>query len=308
MKIAIAGGTGFIGRRLVETLHRDGHSLVLLVRDRSRAERLFPKVFFPNVEYQSLANQRADQTWQASLSGVDGVINLAGEPIAGSPWTNQVKAKIKDSRVQFTQTLVAAIANAQPRPQFLVNGSAIGFYGTSLTKVFDEYSFGGNDFLAQVCQAWEMAADQASDLGLRVIKLRTGLVLGSGGILERLLPIFKLGLGGQIGSGRQWFSWIDRDDLVAMIQLVITRPDLSGVFNGTAPQPVTNAEFTQTLAEVLGRPAILPVPDFVLQIALGESSILALEGQKVLPQKAQLAGFKFAFPDLKSCLVKVLQQ
>ncbi|MDX1976381.1 MAG: TIGR01777 family oxidoreductase [Pseudanabaenaceae cyanobacterium bins.68] len=300
MKIAIAGATGFIGRRLVEALHRDGHSLLLLVRDRRRAERLFPAAFFPRV-------QCMEDNGQPGLDGIDGVINLAGEPIAGSAWSDQVKTKIKDSRVQVTQNLVAAIANAQPRPQFLINGSAIGFYGTSLTKVFDEYSFGGEDFLAQVCQAWETAADRATELGVRVIKLRTGLVLGAGGILERLLPIFKLGLGGQLGSGKQWFSWIDRDDLVAMIQFLIDKPDLSGVFNGTAPQPVTNAEFTKILAEVLERPALLPVPDFVLQIALGEAAMLALEGQKVLPQKAQLAGFKFAYPELKNCLVRILK-
>jgi uncharacterized protein len=305
MKIAIAGATGFVGKRLVETLHKNGHDLVLLVRDHAKAEKMFPALFFPQVQvisYQPLALTG----WQSCLNGVDGVINLAGTPIAGSPWSEKVKADILESRQLGTRILVQAIAAASPRPQVLINGSAIGFYGTDLTKQFDEYSFAGQDFLAKVCQAWEAEADIATNSGVRVVKLRTGLVLGNGGVLERILPIFKLGLGGKIGSGKQWFSWIDRDDLVNLIQFLMAQAQLNGVYNGTAPNPVTNAEFTEALAKATGRPAFLPVPDFVLQLALGEASVLALSGQKVLPKKAELAGFKFEYRQISDCLTKIL--
>jgi uncharacterized protein len=305
MKIAIAGATGFVGKRLVETLHKNGHDLTLLVRDRSLAEKMFPQTFFPQVlvvKYEPLV--LAD--WQKSLNGLDGVINLAGSPIAGKFWSEKVKTEIFESRQLTTRILVQAIANANPRPQVLINGSAIGFYGTDLTKEFDEYSFAGKGFLAKVCQAWEKEADSATELGLKVIKLRTGLVLGNGGILERILPIFQLGLGGRIGSGNQWFSWIDRDDLVNLIQFLLTQPQLSGIFNGTAPNPVTNADFTLALAKVLDRPAFLPVPEFVLQLVLGEASILALAGQKVLPKKVELAGFKYEYRHISACLNKII--
>jgi uncharacterized protein len=305
MKIVIAGATGFVGKRLVETLHKNGHSLTLLVRDRAKAEKMFPLTFFPQVQvvaYEPLV--LAD--WQKSLNGVDGVINLAGVPIAGKPWSEKVKTEILESRQLTTRVLVQAIANASDRPQVLINGSAIGFYGTDLTKEYDEYSFAGKDFLSKICQAWETEADVATSLGLRVIKLRTGLVLGNGGILERILPIFQLGLGGKIGSGNQWFSWIDRDDLVNLIQFLLNQPQLSGVFNGTAPNPVTNAEFTLALAKAIDRPAFLPVPEFVLQLALGEASILALAGQKVLPKKVELAGFQFEYRQISACLQKIV--
>jgi len=305
MKIAIAGATGFVGKRLVEILHKNGHSLVLLARDQAKAQKMFPQAFFAQVQvvgYHPLILG----SWQQALNGIEAVINLAGSPLSGSAWTEKVKADILASRQLGTRVLVQAIANANPRPQVLINGSAIGFYGTDLTKEFDEYSFAGKDFLAQVCQAWETEADMAANLDLRVIKLRTGLVLGDGGILERILPIFKLGLGGKLGTGKQWFSWIERDDLVDLIEFLLTQPQLAGIYNGTAPNPVTNAEFTEALAQAVGRPAFLPVPEFVLQIALGEASVLALAGQKVLPKKVELAGFKFSYPQILPCLNKIL--
>jgi uncharacterized protein len=305
MKIAIAGATGFVGKRLVETLHKNGHSLVLLARNRSKAEKMFPQAFFERVQVVGYEPLELGG-WQQALNGMDAVINLAGSPLSDSAWTEKVKADILASRQVGTRILVQAIANANPRPQVLINGSAIGFYGTNLTKEFDEYSFGGKDFLAQVCQAWESEAEVAADLGVRVIKLRTGLVLGDGGILTKILPLFKLGLGGKLGSGKQWFSWIDRDDLVELIQFLLTNPQLSGVYNGTAPHPITNAEFTDALAQTVGRPAFLPVPEFALQLALGESSILALAGQKVLPKKAELAGFKFVYRQILPCLKQIL--
>jgi len=305
MKVAVTGGTGFVGVRLIEMLHRLGDRPVLLTRNPERAQRMFPATFFPNVTvvgYDPL--QGGD--WAQALASCDAVVNLAGAPIADIPWNAARKQAIRESRVQGTEVLVEAIAQVNPRPRVLVSGSAIGYYGVDPVKEFDEYSFPGEDFLATVCKDWERAADRASDLGLRVVKLRTGLVLGYGGVLARLLPLFQNGLGGVVGSGRQWFSWIHRDDLVNLIVFALTTDRLLGALNGTAPNPVTNRELTQTLAQVLQKPAFLPVPAIALQVLYGEAAILVLEGQKVLPKKALQNGFRFAYPELPMALRQIL--
>ncbi len=305
MKIAIAGGTGFVGTRLVERLHSQGDTILLLSRHAAKARRQFPSDLFPRVEVAAYTPTQAGD-WYQAISGCDGVVNLAGEPIVAGRWTAARKQAIRDSRRLTTQRLVEAIAAAAVRPKVLVNGSAIGAYGTSETKEFDEYSYTGSDFLAQACKDWEAAADEATPLGVRVVKLRAGIVLGYGGALARLLPLFQLGLGGAIGTGKQWFSWIHRDDLARLIAFALHDSRIVGVLNGTAPHPVTNAEFTQALAQAVGRPAFLPVPAAALQIAFGEAAVVVVEGQKVLPQKALLNGFVFRYPRIEEALAQIL--
>ena len=301
MAIAVIGGTGFIGTRLVEQLSAQGETVKLFSRNLDKASRLFPSVFFPQVQMADYGN------WSQDLSGCRAVVNLAGASIAGRRWTAPVKREILDSRVQTTRKLAEALKQVSSPPSVVINASAIGYYGTDLNKTFDEYSFAGSGFLAEVCQAWEQEADAIANLGIRLVKLRIGVVLGYGGALARILPIFRSGVGGVIGSGQQWFSWVHRDDLVRLILFAIAEPNLQGVVNGTAPEPVTNAEFTKALAEVLSCPAFLPVPAIALQVLLGESASIILDGQKVLPLKAQTNGFKFEYPDIRSALKQILQ-
>lgn len=301
MAIAVIGGTGFIGTRLVEQLTAQGEQVILISRYPDSACRKFPKVFFPKVQIAGYDN------WSEMLADCRAVVNLAGSSIAGRRWTAQVKQDILNSRVLTTRKLAEALKHTSPRPAVVVNASAIGYYGTDLQKTFDEYSFAGSGFLAEVCQAWEKEAEAIANLGIRLVKLRIGVVLGYGGALARILPIFRAGVGGIIGSGKQWFSWVHRDDLVNLILFAIANPNLQGAVNGTVPEPVTNAEFTEALAEVLSCPAFLPVPAIALQVLFGEAASIILEGQKVLPLKAQTNGFQFTYPDIRSALKQILQ-
>jgi uncharacterized protein (TIGR01777 family) len=305
MTLAITGGTGFIGTHLVEYALSQGRQVILLARDKSKAERLFPPVFFPKVTCVTYDPYQMGE-WVQALAGCEAVVNLAGASIAGRRWTRAVKAEIRRSRVETTKVLVQALQTLDQPPPVLVNASAIGFYGSDANKTFDEYSFAGNGFLADVCQGWEQAVDVGLPSTVRAVKVRIGVVLGYGGALARILPIFQAGAGGVIGSGKQWFSWIHRSDLVRLILWSIDNPAIKGVVNGTAPQPVTNAEFTTALAQVLGRPAFLPVPALALQVLLGESASVILEGQRVIPQKAQLNGFQFLYPDIVSALQEII--
>lgn len=304
MRVVVAGGTGFVGVKLVERLNSLGDRVTILARNVKKAERQFPKSFFPHVDVVGYTPQ-APGDWTKVLSDCDGVVNLAGASIADKSWTDQYKQEILSSRQLGTRQLVKAIESASPRPKVLVNASAIGYYGNDANKVFDEYSFAGTDFLASVCKAWEAEAEVANSL-LRVVRLRSGIVLGNGGVLAKILPLFQLGLGGKLGSGQQWFSWIHRDDLVSLIIFALTNNNVANALNGTAPNPVTNEEFTKTLAKVIDRPAFLPAPAFALQLALGESATLALEGQKVLPKKAEINGFKWQYPTIEAALSQIL--
>jgi uncharacterized protein (TIGR01777 family) len=307
MKIIITGATGFVGQRLVPALHQAGHQLTLLVRDRPRAERLFPSSAFPNLTAIAY-DATASGDWQAAVNGQEGVINLAGEPIA-ERWTPQYKKAILTSRQVSTEKLVEAIAKADQKPQVMISGSAIGYYGTSETATFTETSPAGNDFLAEVCQAWEAAAQPVQALGVRLVILRIGIVLGAdGGALGKMLPPFKLFAGGPLGSGDQWFSWIDREDLVRLIDLALLNPTVAGTFNATAPEPVRMKAFCQTLGQVLGRPSWLPVPDLALELLLGEAAKLVLEGQQVLPQAISTTNFTFQYPTLAASLKQILSQ
>ncbi len=304
MKIVITGATGFVGTKLVERLHALGDRPVVLARNPQKASNLFPAAKFPNVEVVGYDPFKLGE-WAQAISGSDAVVNLAGEPLAGVRWTDKRKQEILDSRVLTTQVLVEAIAKASPRPTVLISGSAIGCYGTSLDKSFDEYSYIGNDFLANICKQWEAAADPVTDMGLRLVKLRTGIVLGMGGAIAKMLPIFQVGGGGKIGSGKQWFSWIHRDDLVELIIFALTNQQVSGALNGTAPQPVTNEEFTIAFAKALKRPAFLPVPAAALILVFGEGATVLLDGQKVLPKKAELNQFNFKYANINTALGQI---
>lgn len=306
MKIAITGATGFVGTRLVEKLNAEGHQILVFTRNPERARRVFPASAFPNLEIAAYTPIQSGD-WQQKVAGCDAVVNLAGEPIS-ERWSPEHKKAILESRQLGTRKIVEAIAQAEPTPGVLVNASAIGYYGTSETATFDENSPPGNDFLAQVCQAWEAEASKVKEAGVRLVILRFGIVLGNGGALARMIPPFKLFAGGPIGSGRQWFSWIHRDDLVNLIIEALKRPEIEGTFNATAPNPVRMSQLSQTLGEVIHRPSWLPVPDFALELLLGEGSKVVLEGQQVLPKATEAIGFQYRYPTLKSALVDIISQ
>ena len=304
MKIAITGATGLVGSRLVEKLNREGHQILVFTRNPDKAQKVFPASAFPNLEIVKYTPQESGD-WQQLISGCDAVINLAGEPIA-ERWTPQQKQAIMASRQIGTRKLVEAIAIAEQKPQVLVSGSAIGYYGTSDTAAFDENSPSGNDFLAQVCQNWETEAQKVTELGVRLVILRIGIVLAEGGALGKMIGPFKMFAGGPIGKGKQWFSWIHRDDLVNLICQAIDKSDMSGVYNATSPNPVRMNQLCQTLGEVMNRPSWLPVPEFVLEVLLGDGAKVVLEGQQVLPQKTQATGFNYQYTDLKSALAEII--
>ena len=307
MKVAIAGATGFVGSRLVERLHSEGHSVLVLARDSERARRVFPASAYPNLEIVAYTPAESGE-WQNSIAGCDGVVNLAGVPIAEERWTAARQQAILDSRKLTTAKLAEAIANANPKPSVLVSASAIGYYGTSETAEFDENSPAGDDFLATVCKDWESAAQSVKNAGTRLAILRLGIVLGKGGALAKMLPPFKLFAGGPIGTGKQWFSWIHRDDVVNLILYALQNPQIEGVLNATAPNPVRMNELCQTLGAVLQRPSWLPVPGFALELLLGDGAKVVLEGQKVLPKRTLASGFQYQYPNLKSALEEILSR
>ncbi|MBW4657203.1 MAG: TIGR01777 family oxidoreductase [Drouetiella hepatica Uher 2000/2452] len=310
MKVAVTGATGFVGSRLVDRLQQAGHEVLVLSRDADRARRAFPTAAFPKVEVIAYSPLQSGD-WQQQISGCDGVVNLAGAPIAESRWTPERKREILESRTLGTQRIVEAIAQANPKPSVLVNSSAIGYYGTSETATFDETSPPGEDFLAQVCVDWETEAEKVKDSDTRLVILRTGIVLGMGGAIAKMLIPFRLFAGGPLGKGRQWFSWIHREDLVNLIVAALTQPapsqpEMAGVYNATAPNPVRMGELCQTMGQLLNRPSWLPVPDFALEALLGEAAKVVLEGQEVVPKRAQASGFQYQYPTLKQALEEIL--
>ena len=281
MRILITGGTGLIGRHLCKALLAEGHQLTVLSR---HPETVAVKCGAAVQAISSLNEWLPDRTF-------DAVINLAGEPIVDAYWSQQRKQVLRDSRIGLTGKLVQCIAAAKQKPSVLLSGSAVGYYGDSGDVELDETASAGNDFAAQLCVDWEAAALAAEKHGVRVCLLRTGLVLSaSGGLLERMLLPFKLGLGARLGSGRQWMSWIHIADYVASVLRLLNDDQMRGPFNMTAPQPVTNAEFTRTLAKSLHRPAFLFAPEPVLRLVMGERAALLVEGQRVFPANLVAAG------------------
>jgi uncharacterized protein (TIGR01777 family) len=240
-----------------------------------------------------------------SIANADAIVHLAGEPVA-QRWTPEVKNKIRESRVGGTRRLVEALAKQKHRPAALVSSSAAGFYGSRGDEILTESSAPGSDFLAEVCQQWENHAAAAESLGIRVARIRTGIVLGKGGgALEQMLPPFKAFVGGRLGSGKQWMSWIHLDDLVGIICHALDNP-VSGAVNGTAPNPVTNTDFTSELARALHRPAIFPVPEFAIKTIFGEMAGIVLASQRILPKAAEGAGYQFRYPQLGPALRAVV--
>lgn len=306
MKVAVTGATGFVGSRLVERLQAEGHDVLVLSRDGDHARKVFPTDAFPRVEVLTYTPLESGD-WQQSISGCQGVVNLAGAPIA-ERWSDAHKRAIIDSRQVGTQKIVEAIAKADVKPSVLVNSSAIGYYGTSETATFDETTdpVDPDDFLSKVCQAWEAAAHKAAASGTRVVILRTGIVLGMGGAIAKMLPPFRMFAGGPIGSGKQWFSWIHRDDLVNLMLKALIDGQMQGVYNATSPNPLRMGEFCQVLGEVMNRPSWLPVPDFVLETLLGDGAQVVLEGQQVLPKRTQTTGFEYQYPNAKTALQDIL--
>ena len=301
MKIAIAGATGFVGSRLVEQLQAQGDRVVVLTRSPEVASRRFPQAEV--VGYNPLKSGE----WQTAIDGCDAIVNLAGEPIAEKRWTPAQKRVMLESRQIGTQKIVEAIEKATVKPPVLINASAIGYYGTSETSKFDETSPAGTDFLAEVCTKWEAAAQAASVTGTRVVILRLGIVLGeNGGALGKMLAPFSAFVGGPIGSGKQWFSWIHRDDVVKLIISGLKDPQMQGIYNATAPNPVTMTGFADTLGAVMNRPSWLPVPNFALEALLGEGAIVVLQGQQVIPTQTLAQGFEFKYPTLKTALAAIL--
>lgn len=302
MKLLLLGCSGFVGRDLVPYLLELGHQCTLVSRRESPlpvppGERLVCLRLDPSdpVSWQQEALRQA-------LAAADGVVNLAGEPIAEKRWTEAHQRLLMDSRVRTTEALAAAMAPLRQPPRVLVQASAVGYYGTSASAVFREDSPAGSDFLAQVCQRWEAAAAKVPS-GVRLVTLRIGIVLGpDGGALAKMLPVFRLGFGGPIGSGQQWMSWIHRHDLARLIATALEDSSYSGTYNAVAPQPSRMGAFAAELGRVLGRPSLLPVPGPLLQLLLGDGAQVVLQGQQVLPARLQEQGFPFRYPDLNAAL------
>lgn len=297
MNITLTGASGFIGGALIAKLKDDGHKIHLLGRNPPKDTALqFSK-------WDAMGSQPPPAD---AIAGADAIIHLAGEPVA-QRWNDAIKKRIRESRVNGTRRLVEAIAAAGDRkPKILIAASAIGFYGDRGDTAVTESSKPGKGFLPEVCVEWESAANAAMALGLRVTKLRIGVVLGrDGGAMAQMLPFFRMGAGGRIGSGRQWMSWIHLDDLVGLVLLALQNGSISGPLNGTSPNPVTNADFTQILAEVIHRPAALPVPEFALKMLYGEMAQVIIEGARVIPDAALKAGYQFRYPDLRVALASI---
>lgn len=287
MTILLTGGTGFIGSRLKTRLEELGHTVRVVSRGR-----------------------RGDVTWEPdaireAVAVSDAVVHLAGENVIGRRWTARQKARLRESRVDTTRLLAKAVADA--KPGVFVTASAIGYYGFSTDRRFTERDGPGDDFLALLSDEWEAARQPALDADVRTVTIRVGVVQHpGGGALGKMLLPFRLGVGGPVGNGEQWISWIHMDDLLAMFEWAITDDKVSGVYNGTAPKPATNLNFSRTLGRVLRRPAVLPAPAFAMRIALGEAAGLLIEGQHVTPERALAEGFNFRFPEVEPALRDLL--
>jgi hypothetical protein len=287
VRVLVTGGTGFVGASLCRALQGEGHAVTIVSRHEGASGE-------PTVGWDDL---------DAALAESDAVVNLAGEPIAARRWSNSQKHRILGSREGRTRALVEAMGRVSQRPRVLVSASAIGIYGPRGNEALDETASPGSGFLAQVCDIWEREARRAEALGVRVVRLRLGIVLApDGGALARMLPPFRRVVGGRLGSGKQWMSWVHRDDVLGLISEALANPAYVGAVNATAPNPVTNAEFTHVLSGVVMRPAWLNVPGFVLRLALGEMASMILTGQRVLPGVAQRLGYAWRFPELSGAL------
>jgi len=298
---AVTGATGLVGKRLCKRLIERGDQVLILSRDPQAAKKKIPQAagylfFSPNQPLESQA-----------LEGITGVIHLAGAPLFGKRWDDAYKQEIMASRVQGTERIITALGQLQNKPEVLVCASAVGYYGARDNTPLTEEASPGNDFLSQVCLAWEAAAAKVSALGIRRVSTRFGIVMDANeGALAQMLPPFQAFGGGPLGTGTQWFSWVHAEDVVGIIVWALDNPQVEGAVNATAPNPLQMADFCRTLGEVIQRPSWLPVPKFVLELLLGEAAQVLVEGQKVIPQKAMQGGYTFLYPTAERALKNLL--
>lgn len=299
MQVVVTGATGFVGRALVEKLLASGHAVTVVSRHANRARQAF-------------GDRVAAVSWDdepgltEAVSGADGIVNLAGENLSAGRWTARRKQAILASRIDATGRIVRAIAQAGHKPGVLVSASAVGYYGPQTERICTEADAPADDFLARVCQAWEDEAAAVTECGVRLVILRLGVVLGSGGgALPRMALPFRLFAGGPVGSGRQWVPWVHRDDVIGLIMHALEQPGVHGTLNAVAPEAQTNRTFSRALGRALRRPCWLPVPAFALQLAFGEMSSLLLTGQRVAPEATLASGYTFRFPNLAPALADI---
>ncbi len=304
MRLLLLGCTGFVGKELVPALLKEGHELCIISRKNINNLKInipLDKFKFLKIDLSKKQNW-SNKNLLSNLKDSDGIINLIGEPIADKKWTDIQKEEIKKSRINTTKFLMETLKKSRINPKVIVNSSAIGFYGTSLTQEFNENSQSGNDFLANLCNKWEEVAN-GKPFFSRLVIFRIGIVLeAEGGALGKMLPVFKIGLGGPIGDGNQWMSWIHRSDLCGLIIKAIVDKQFSGVYNAVAPEPVLMKYFSKTLGRCLKRPDLLPVPGSILKLLLGDGAKLVLEGQKVISIKLQEKIYKFKYPLLEKAI------
>jgi uncharacterized protein len=295
MKVVVTGASGLLGRALVTSLRTDGHDVVRLVRRP------------PSAPDEAQWDPQSGDVDPAALAGADAVINLAGPGLGDRPWTPARQRQLLDDRVNATRTIAAAMTAAEPRPRVLLSMSGTGYYGTPGDQVLTEAAAAGDGGVARIAAAWEGATAAASDAGIRVVRMRTGVVLSAtGGAFGRLLPIFRLGLGGRLGTGRQWWSWVALPDYVAAVRFLLEHDEIDGPVNITAPEPIRNIDLTKAMGRVLGRPTVMVVPSFALKLPLRDFAVDLLGGQRSVPQKLLDAGFAFSLPTFEPALRVVL--
>jgi uncharacterized protein (TIGR01777 family) len=303
MKVLVTGATGFVGKRVVGQLLDQGHEVVVLTRNIAKGALELGKKckYFLWSDTKTLPPEEA-------FEGVEGVINLMGEGIADRRWSEEQKKKIYDSRVIATTQIIERMRGLTQKPKIFVSSSAVGIYGNRGNEEITEDSTTVDDFLGKVCKDWEACANKAKEIGLRVVIIRTGVVLGKGGgALKKMLPIFKLGGGGPVGSGKQYMSWIHVDDIAAMFVFALKDSSIEGVYNGTSPYPATSKEFAKQLGKILHRPAFAPAPGFALKLVFGEMSQVLLDGQKVMPVKFRESKFRYRYPTLEMALTESIR-
>jgi uncharacterized protein (TIGR01777 family) len=302
-RIVVTGATGLIGGKIVQSLVGRGDEVVALVREVEKARRKLP----PEVKLLQWSTSSADGEWVTAIDGAYGVIHLAGAPVAGR-WSSEWKRKIRETRISGTRNMVEAISRAATKPEVLVGASAVGYYGTSPDATFSEDAPVGSDFLASVCGEWESETKRAEALGVRVVRVRTGIVLDPNeGALSKLLLPFRLFVGGPIASGRQWFPWIHIQDEVGIFLWGLDNPEVSGAVNAAAPGIMNNRDFSKQLGKALHRPSLLPTPAFVFRALFGEGSMILTEGQKVIPTRTLELGYRFLHPTLDEALGSLLR-
>lgn len=304
-KILVTGATGMIGRNLVKKLIKEGALVKILTTNPEKAKRIFKNEYAK--EIYNRVNYDEPGTLYKLLEDVDSIINLAGTNVAYKRWSEEFKKDIFKSRIDNTKLIVDALSYCDKFPECLINASGVGYYGFRGDEILNEESDPGNDFLAQVCRDWEKEALKAADLGVRVVNIRTGIVLDKNeGALKEMIATFKYKFGVYQGNGKQWFSWVHIDDIVSMYIFALQSSNISGAVNGSSPDPVSNKKFIETIAGILNVKMILPVPEFVLKIAIGEFAKNLCTGQRVNPEVLKKGNFKFAFPELKPALENIL--